>query len=278
MPKVVGIQFKGGGRIYFFDPLRYNFEPNEYAIVETVRGLELGRVVLGNHEVDASKIESELKPIIRKADPSDVVIDEENSKLADEAFLIFKKAVSDLNLDMKPLYAEYTIDRSKLVFYYTADDRVDFRELLKVLTPSLKIRVELRQIGAREAARYLGGLGSCGLAICCSKNMRQAEFVTMKMAKDQSLSLNLNKISGTCGKLMCCISYESEMYQELKKLIPGVGTFVKTPNGVVAKVIAVDYIKKTVRLYENPDSLVSTYLASDVTIVNKGKENERDSK
>ena len=200
MPKVIGIQFKGVGRIYYFDPLDFVFESGEHAIVETVRGLELGKVILGNHEIPNEKLEAELKPVIRKATEKDIIQEEKNNELAKVAFKFFKESVAECDLEMKPLYAEYTIDRSKVVFYYTADDRVDFRNLLKVLTPEFKARVELRQIGPREAARAIGGLGSCGRELCCKSHLKNFDIVTMKMAKDQNLSLNTSKISGVCGK------------------------------------------------------------------------------
>lgn len=270
MPKVVGIQFKGVGRIYYFDPLDFTFESGEYAIVETVRGLELGKVVLGNHEIPDGKLETELKPVIRKANNKDIIQEEKNTVLAKEAFAFFKKSVVECNLEMKPLYAEYTIDKSKVIFYYTADDRVDFRNLLKVLTPEFKARVELRQIGPREAARAIGGLGSCGREICCSSHLKNFDIVTMKMAKDQNLSLNTTKISGLCGKLMCCISYEDELYKELKKAFPNINSYVKIKTGDAGKVISVDFIKKTLRIQANPDAMPITCTLDDIVEI-KGK-------
>ena len=269
MPKVVGIQFKGVGRIYYFDPLDFEFEPGEYAIVETVRGLEIGKVILGNHDLEDGKLETELKPVIRKGTQEDVKQEEYNDKLAQDAIKVFKKCVSKCELDMKPLYAEYTIDRTKVIFYYTADDRVDFRNLLKLLTPEFKMRVELRQIGPREAARAIGGLGTCGRELCCKSHLRNFDVVTMKMAKDQNLSLNTSKISGACGKLMCCIAYESGLYQELREIVPGVGSYVKTPSCDYCKVVAVDYVKQIVRTQESPDALPVAHYAEQVQIVPK---------
>lgn len=278
MPKVIGIQFKGVGRIYYFDPLDFTFESGEYAIVETVRGLELGKVVLGNHEIPNEKLEVELKPVTRKATERDLRQEAKNNELAQVAFKFFKKSVAECGLDMKPLYAEYTIDRSKIVFYYTADDRVDFRNLLKILTPEYKVRVELRQIGPREAARAIGGLGSCGRELCCKNHLKNFDVVTMKMAKDQNLSLNTSKISGACGKLMCCISYEDELYKELKKEFPAVNSYVKTKNGDIGKVISVDYLKRTLRIQNSPDTMPSTCALDDVVEVRgKNKINENGS-
>ncbi len=270
MPKVIGIQFKGVGRIYYFDPLDFVFESGDYAIVETVRGLELGKVILGNHEIPEESLEAELKPVIRKANEKDVKQEEKNNELAKEAFKFFKKSATECELEMKPLYAEYTIDRSKIVFYYTADDRVDFRNLLKVLTPEFKARVELRQIGPREAARAIGGLGSCGRELCCKSHLKNFDIVTMKMAKDQNLSLNTAKISGVCGKLMCCISYEDELYKELKKVFPSINSYIKTNKGESGKVIAVDFLKRTVRFQTSNDAMPQTVALDDIAEV-KGK-------
>ena len=209
--KIVGIQFKEVGKVYYFDPLNNDFKLGEYAIVETVRGVELGKVIIPNREVEDEQIEYELKPVIRKATDEDVEQEKKNAELAKKAFEVFKKYIKICKLEMKPLYAEYTIDLSKIIFYYTADDRVDFRELLQYLAPEFRIRVELRQIGPREAARALGGIGICGRELCCKKFLQNFDFVTMKMAKEQGMSLNNAKISGACGKLMCCIGYEEEL-------------------------------------------------------------------
>lgn len=267
MKTIVGIQFKGGGRVYYFDPKDINFLRGEYAIVETIRGLELGLVSIGNREVEDDQIEHELKPVIRKADEKDLQQEKKNIELAKTSFEIFKGYVKEFNLAMKPLYCEYTIDSSKIIFYYSAEERIDFRELLKVLAPEFRIRVELRQIGTREAARILGGIGSCGRELCCKTHLTNFDFVTMKMAKEQGMALNTNKISGICDKLMCCIAYEHELYQALKKELPNVGQMVKTPTCDCCKIMSVDYIKKLVRTNENPNGALTTHLASDVEII-----------
>lgn len=267
MIEVIGVQFKGMGRIYYFNPLNVKFQVGDHVIVETVRGVELGKVILDNHQLDESTFETEVKKILRKANYKDVIQDKKNSEDAIEAFNFFKQEVLKLDLDMKPLNAEYTFDRSKVILFYTADDRVDFRDLLKRLTPHFKSRVELRQIGAREGARLIGGIGSCGREICCRNFIKNFDVVTMKMAKDQAMSLNTNKISGLCGKLMCCIAYENELYQELKELVPSVGSYVKTPTCEYCKVIGVDYIKQIVRTQESPDSLPVSHYASEVEVV-----------
>ena len=268
MITIVGIQFKGMGRIYYFDPLHFTFQKDDYVVVETVRGLELGLVIIPNREVEDSQIEYELKPIIRKATKKDIEDEKRNNEQASKNFIIFKKLVNECNLEMKPLYCEYTLDHSKLIFYYCAEDRVDFRELLKLLAAEFKTRIELRQIGPREAARIIGGIGTCGQVLCCQRYLREFDFVTMKMAKEQSMSLNNTKISGSCGKLMCCIAYESELYKELRKEIPGVGTYVKTPSCECCKIVSVDYIKKIVRTQENPNGMPVAHDASKVEVVN----------
>lgn len=267
MKEIVGIQFKNASRVYYFSPLEYKFQVGEYAIVETVRGLELGRVIIANRMVEDDELSHELKPVIRKANNHDLALEKKHEELAPESFKVFKKYVNQLNLPMKPLYCEYTIDSSKVIFYYSAEDRVDFRELLKLLTPHFKTRVELRQIGPREAARIVGGIGSCGRVICCKTCLNTFDFVTMKMAKEQGMSLNTNKISGVCGKLMCCIGYEHELYLELKKEVPNVGQLVKTPNCSCCKVLTVDYIKKVVTVLENPDGAPVRYEAKQVSLI-----------
>lgn len=267
MTEIVGIQFKNASRVYYFAPLDFKFSVGEYAIVETIRGQELGKVIIANRMVEDSEVAYELKPVLRKATNRDLQLEEKHEKMAPESFEIFKKYVKELGLEMKPLYCEYTIDGSKIIFYYSAEDRVDFRELLKLLTPHFHTRVELRQIGPREAARVVGGIGNCGRVICCKTCLNNFDFVTMKMAKDQGMSLNTNKISGLCGKLMCCIGYEHEIYQELKKEIPNVGQLVKTPNCPCCKVVNVDYVKKIVSVQEHAEGTPSKYAANEVSIV-----------
>lgn len=269
MVEVVGIQFNGAARIYNFLPNGVKFEVGDYVIVETVRGIELGQIAFANVEKPKSSFETELKPILRKATPEDLVNLEQNKIDSEKGFVIFKQEVLKLDLDMKPIQVEYAFDRSKIVFYYTSDERVDFRELLKRLTSIFKLRVELRQIGAREGARLIGGLGGCGREMCCRSFSKNFDVVTMKMAKDQSMSLNSNKISGMCGKLMCCIAYEHQLYQELKEIVPTVGTYVKTPTCEYCKVVAVDFIKQIVRTQETPDSLPVSHYASEVIRVPK---------
>ncbi len=267
MKTIVGIQFKGGGRVYYFDPLNFNFNRGDFAIVETIRGLELGYVIIANRQVEDDELEHDLKPVVRRATEHDLEQEKKNAEQALQSFEIFKKHVKAFNLDMKPLYCEYTIDSSKVIFYYSAEDRVDFRDLLKVLAPEFKIRVELRQIGTREAARIIGGIGSCGREVCCKKHLVNFDFVTMKMAKEQGMALNTNKISGICDKLMCCIAYEHELYKELKSELPAVGQMVKTPTCDCCKVVSVDYIKRLVKTDENPNGSLTSHKVEDIEYI-----------
>ena len=264
MIKIVGIQFKNAGRIYYFDPLDIEFNIGDTAIVETVRRLELGYVAIANKEIEEKENQFELKPVIRKGDKEDLEQAHINEEMAIEAFQIFKKYVAKLELPMKPLYAEYTIDQSKVLFYYESEDRVDFRELLRYLTPQFHLRVELRQISSREAARVVGGIGNCGREVCCKKFLTDFQYVTMKMAKDQSMSLNTSKISGLCGKLMCCIAFENSTYQDLKKEFPLIGSKVKTPNCPCSRVVGVDLIKGTVKAQEENNSPAAVYSLKDI--------------
>jgi len=264
MIEICGIQFKNGSRLYYFSPNGYTLKVGDYAIVETVRGVELGKVTIGNRLVEDDEIDYELKPIIHPATKDEIEKAKQYEKQAPHSFKLFKECVNELELPMKPLYAEYTLDGSKVVFYYTADDRVDFRELLKLLTPKFKCRVELRQIGSREAARYIGGIGNCGRVICCKSCLNSSDFVTMKMAKDQNMSLNKDKINGLCEKLLCCIAYEHEIYMALKKELPEIGEIVRTPNSDYAKVISVDYMKKLITVKEEGLETNSIYPVNEL--------------
>lgn len=269
MVKIVGIQFKETKRVYYFNSLHYNFKVGDKVIVDTVRGLEIGTVLIPTTLKKKEDIEFELKDVVRKATDKDLANEIENIEKAKVAFEFFKEKAIEFNLDMKPLYAEYTIDKSKVIFYYVAEDRVDFRDLLKVLAPEFKTRVELRQIGSREAARIIGGLGTCGRELCCKTHLTNFNFVTMKMAKEQGMSLNTAKISGCCGKLMCCIAYENEMYKELKKELPGVGTFVETPTCPRCKIVSVDYIKKLFKTQEGVDTMPIVHTLDEIKVLDK---------
>lgn len=270
MSKVVGIGFKEVGKIYWFDPGRYNVKVSDKVIVETIRGLELGVVVEPIKELDDENFNHEIKPVIRIAHKGDLKAYEENREKAKKAMCTCRRIIAKHKLEMKLLDCEYTLDRSKIIIYYNADGRVDFRELLKDLASEFKVRIELRQIGPREGAKFIGGIGLCGREICCKKHLREFDLVTMKMAKDQGMALNANKIGGICGKLMCCIGYESECYEELKKIVPSPGDIIKVPNGKTYKVQSSDYIKQTVKVLNG--DIVEEYQASEVVKIKAHKE------
>lgn len=214
MYSVVGVRFKPAGKIYYFDPGQLPIERNDHVIVETARGIEYGTVVLGRREVTEAEVVLPLKQVMRIADGDDAQVVQDNADRAKEATAVFKEKVRAHNLDMKLVDAEYTFDRNKLIFYFTADGRVDFRELVKDLASVFRVRIELRQIGVRDEAKMLGGIGPCGRLLCCSTWMGEFDPVSIRMAKDQSLSLNPTKISGLCGRLMCCLKFENDVYQD----------------------------------------------------------------
>lgn len=214
MYSVVGVRFKPAGKIYYFDPGKLPIERNDHVIVETARGIEYGTVVLGRREVTEEEVVLPLKQVMRVADDDDALVVEDNAEKAKEATVVFKEKVRSHKLEMKLVDAEYTFDRNKLIFYFTADGRVDFRELVKDLASVFRVRIELRQIGVRDEAKMLGGIGPCGRLLCCSTWMGEFDPVSIRMAKDQSLSLNPTKISGLCGRLMCCLKFENDVYQD----------------------------------------------------------------
>lgn len=247
MTKVVGIGFKDVGKIYWFNPLNFKLNIGTPVIVETIRGIELGHVVETPKDVDDKLIEHELKDILRMANDKDMKNYLENEQKAEEAFERSKNIIKQHGLEMKLVGCEYTLDKAKLMIYYNAEGRVDFRELLKDLANEFRVRIELRQIGQREGAKMLGGIGPCGLVVCCKRHLRDFDLVSMKMAKDQGMALAANKIAGLCGKLMCCIAYENEYYSEMRKKLPQVGDYVETPNCDNCKVLYVDYLREIVR-------------------------------
>lgn len=214
MYSVVGVRFKTAGKIYYFDPGNLPIQQNNFVIVETARGIEYGEVVVGKKDVPEGDVVLPLKQVMRVADQSDAKVVDENRVRARDAMQVFKQKVSSHDLEMKLVDAEYTFDKNKLIFYFTAEGRVDFRELVKDLAAVFRVRIELRQIGVRDEAKILGGIGPCGRLLCCSTWMGEFDPVSIRMAKDQSLSLNPSKISGLCGRLMCCLKFENESYQE----------------------------------------------------------------
>ena len=231
MAEVIGVRFKEVGKVYYFDPLDNELSVGDMVIVETARGLECGEVAASNKEVDDEKIKQPLKPLIRIATEKDLNHLAENKLREKEAYKICEQKIAAHKLEMKLVNVEYTFDNSKIIFYFTADGRVDFRALVKDLASVFRTRIELRQIGVRDEAKMVGGLGICGRPFCCNRFMGEFQPVSIKMAKEQGLSLSPVKISGTCGRLMCCLKYEQEAYTDLLKHTPKVGAIVKTPEG-----------------------------------------------
>lgn len=239
MSEVIGVKFKEGGKVYYFDPNGVTAKADEAVIVETARGMECGVVAVANREVAEEEIVKPLKQVVRLATPKDVAQMEENRKREAHAFEVCQQKILDHKMDMKLVDVEYTFDNSKILFYFTADGRVDFRDLVKDLASVFRTRIELRQIGVRDEAKMLGGLGICGRVFCCSSFLSDFQPVSIKMAKEQGLSLNPTKISGTCGRLMCCLKYEQNAYEDLLRTTPRVGAAVNTPEGpgTVAEII-----------------------------------------
>lgn len=247
MYNVIGVRFKKAGKIYYFDPNGFQIDRDTNVIVETVRGVEYGQVVIVNKTVDEHDIVLPLRKVIRVADDRDRMMVEENKDAAAQAFGICQKKVAEHGLDMKLVDVEFTFDRNKVIFYFTADGRVDFRELVKDLASIFKTRIELRQIGVRDEAKMLGGIGPCGRMLCCSTFLGDFEPVSIKMAKDQNLSLNPTKISGLCGRLMCCLKYENDEYETAKEQLPDIGEFITTTNGP-AKVVGLNILERILQV------------------------------
>ena len=247
MAKVIGVRFQNAGKLYFFDPGSYWPTAGDFVIVETARGVEFGEVVTGVKEIADDQLSAPLKQVIRIASAQDVQHAKDNERAEKEAYVICQQKISDHKLDMKLVSVEYTFDNSKILFYFTANGRVDFRSLVKDLASVFKTRIELRQIGVRDEAKMLGGLGPCGRPICCGAFLGDFQPVSIKMAKEQNLSLNPTKISGVCGRLMCCLKYEQDNYEQIRKQMPKVGKEVTTPDGV-GVVWDLNIIKETVRV------------------------------
>ncbi len=269
--EIVGVRFKPVGKIYYFSPKGIVFNEGESAIVETIRGVEYGDVVLTNRFIDKSEIPSDVKPIIRKATADDIAQHERNLTEIPEAIKLCEESIKTHKLDMKIIEAEYTFDRSKVLFYFISENRVDFRELVKDLASIFRMRIELRQIGVRDEAKVLNGIGICGRSLCCATFLGSFQPVTIKMAKDQSLSLNPTKISGVCGRLMCCLKYEEETYKELNRENPNVGDIVKTEfgNGEVISVYTLRQRVKVVVQSKNKENTVHELPVSEIKVINK---------
>ncbi len=248
MVKVIGVRFRTAGKIYFFDPGRFRVKKGDHVIVETARGIEFGTVVSEPKEMEGDKIIQPLKPVLRIATPKDMEQEAANKAKEKDAFKICLEKIKKHHLDMKLIDAEYTFDNNKVLFYFTADGRIDFRELVKDLASVFKTRIELRQIGVRDETKIVGGVGICGRALCCHTYLSEFIPVSIKMAKEQNLSLNPTKISGVCGRLMCCLKNEEETYEELNRKLPNVGDFVTTDDGYKGEVHSVNVLRQLVKV------------------------------
>jgi len=260
---VVGVRFKKAGKIYYFDPGELQIQKDDFVIVETVRGVEYGKVVIAKKEVDENDVVLPLKKVLRVADEKDRLIVEENKQEAKEAYEVCLQKVLEHGLDMKLVDVEFTFDRNKIIFYFTADGRVDFRELVKDLAAIFKTRIELRQIGVRDEAKMLGGIGPCGRMLCCSTFLGDFEPVSIKMAKDQNLSLNPTKISGLCGRLMCCLKYENDEYESAKEQLPDLGEIVETSNGL-GKVVGLNILERVIQIELTEQEKVVEYTLDEI--------------
>ncbi len=270
MVKVVGVRFKKAGKIYYFDPGDLEIGLNENVIVETARGVEFGYVVVPNTEISEEEIVTPLKSVIRVATDH-----EENTRKEKEAFHICLEKIKNHNLEMKLIDVEYTFDNNKILFYFTADGRVDFRELVKDLASVFRTRIELRQIGVRDEAKMMGGLGVCGRVICCYSFLTDFQPVSIRMAKEQGLSLNPSKISGACGRLMCCLKYEHEAYEEMLTRVPKEGAIVETPDGqgvVISSSLLKELVK--VKLDDENETDLKIYNANDVKVIKDARRDE----
>ena len=268
MVKVIGVRFRRAGKIYYFDPLDFEIKQGDNVIVETARGIEYGAVVLGPREVEEDNIVQPLKTVIRPASLEDDEIERSNKEKEREAFQICLEKIQKHSLEMKLIDCEYTFDNNKVLFYFTADGRIDFRELVKDLAAVFKTRIELRQIGVRDETKILGGIGVCGRPLCCHSYLTDFVPVSIKMAKEQNLSLNPTKISGVCGRLMCCLKNEEEAYEELNSKLPNVGDFVTTKDGLKGEVQSTSVLKQLVKVIvtlENDEKEVREYKAEELS-------------
>ncbi|MCI5655090.1 MAG: stage 0 sporulation family protein [Candidatus Pseudoruminococcus sp.] len=272
MAIIIGVKFKGAGKVYYFDPDESILNAGDYVVVETSRGIECGTVTFGNREISDDGLNRPLKKIIRPATAEDIARLEENRKKEEKAYSICLKKIIEHNLKMKLVTVEYTFDNNKILFYFTADGRVDFRELVKDLAGIFRTRIELRQIGVRDESKMLGGLGICGREFCCKGFLSDFQPVSIKMAKEQGMSLNPVKISGTCGRLMCCLKYEQEAYSDLLKKTPKIGAYVSTPDGK-GTVVDQNLIKGVlnVQLQKNPDSPPKSYKVDEIKLIKDGQ-------
>lgn len=278
MVKVIGVRFRPAGKIYFFAPGKLTIEKGDHVIVETARGVEFGEVVIGLREVPEEQITPPLKPVIRIAGDEDHRIERANREKEKEAFDICLGKIRDHGLEMKLIDAEYTFDNNKVLFYFTADGRIDFRELVKDLASVFRTRIELRQIGVRDETKIRGGIGICGRTLCCHSHLSEFAPVSIKMAKEQNLSLNPTKISGVCGRLMCCLTNEQENYEELNRKLPAIGDQVTTIEGLRGEVQSVGILRQTVKAVvtlENDEKEVREYKIEELKFKKKRKKEVR---
>ena len=266
MIKIIGVRFRNVGKIYYFDPKNFDIQANMKVIVETARGIEYGQVVLSPKEVEDDKVVQPLKEVIRIATAKDDAKEENNRKKEKEAFEVCNKKIKEHELEMKLINAEYTFDNNKVLFYFTADGRIDFRELVKDLAAIFKTRIELRQIGVRDETKILGGIGICGRTLCCNTYLSEFVPVSIKMAKEQNLSLNPTKISGVCGRLMCCLKNEQETYEYLNKKLPRIGDEVTTSDGLKGNVQSLSVLRQLVKIVVeiNDEKEIREYPVEDI--------------
>ena len=276
MANIIGVRFKRAGKIYFFDPDGKQIERGEHVIVETSMGMEYGEVVIANRQLPQEKIVTPLKKIIRVANKDDAKKNEENKKQEKEAFKVCEKKIKEHDLEMKLLDVEFKFDKSKILFFFTADGRIDFRDLVRDLAAIYKTRIELRQVGVRDEVKRLGGNGVCGRELCCCSFLGNFETVSIKMAKEQNVSLNPSKISGNCGRLMCCLQYEQNVYEEKLKKLPKIGAIVKTDDGQ-GEVCGLETLKEIVKVKfkDGDETFFKKYNANDIKII-KNIEKEQD--
>lgn len=271
MTKVIGVRFRSAGKIYFFSPGKYEIKKGDHVIVETARGVEFGTVVAPAKDVDDNDVVKPLKTVLRTASSKDIEQEKANREKEKEAFAICLEKIKKHGLEMKLIDAEYTFDNNKILFYFTADGRIDFRELVKDLAAIFKTRIELRQIGVRDETKIIGGYGICGRPLCCHSYLSDFVPVSIKMAKEQSLSLNPTKISGVCGRLMCCLKNEEDVYEELNRMMPGVGDFCKAKDGLEGEVSSVNILRQTVKILVevNDEKEVHEYKLEELDTIKK---------
>ncbi|MGN1168277.1 MAG: stage 0 sporulation family protein [Lachnospiraceae bacterium] len=277
MTRVIGVRFRPAGKIYFFAPGKHEIKTGDKVIVETARGVEFGSVVTGPKDVEDDKITPPLKPVIRVATEEDKKKEEKNREKEKEAFDICLEKIRKHGLEMKLIDAEYTFDNNKVLFYFTADGRIDFRELVKDLASVFRTRIELRQIGVRDETKIRGGIGICGRPLCCHTYLSEFAPVSIKMAKEQNLSLNPTKISGVCGRLMCCLTNEEETYEELNSHLPVSGDHVTTPEGLKGDVQSVNVLRQLVKVIvtlDNDEKEIREYKASELRFKSKRKKKD----